>query len=73
MTGDFREAKPVLEAAVAEQPDNATAWSNLGFARLETGDREGACEALEKAGSLPSTDAQLRSDMAILAERANCS
>jgi predicted Zn-dependent protease len=43
------QALPLLEQAVKDTPDFGDAWSNLAWARLETGDRDGACTAAEEA------------------------
>ncbi|MGE0233639.1 MAG: hypothetical protein AB7O39_10815 [Flavobacteriaceae bacterium] len=67
-----KEALAVLEIAVEEAPDHATAWSNLGFARFYDGDKEGACAAVEKSVSLRSGN-PLPSDIQLLREWAGCS
>ncbi|MCA9285714.1 MAG: tetratricopeptide repeat protein [Phycisphaerales bacterium] len=43
------EAKVRLERATARQPENATAWTNLGLARKELGDVAGAIESHQRA------------------------
>lgn len=43
------QALPVLEQAVKDTPDFGDAWTNLAWARLQTGDRDGACAAAEEA------------------------
>jgi Tfp pilus assembly protein PilF len=65
------EALPVLEQAVKDAPKFGDAWSNLGFARFQTGDRSGACAAAAAAAGLtPSADAQ--SDLQVLKAQAKC-
>lgn len=43
------EAAHAFAAAVADRPDCAEAWNNLGIVRAELGDRDGAEEALRRA------------------------
>lgn len=43
------EAGEQFEAAVRTAPDYAEAWNNLGIVRGETGDRDGAITALQRA------------------------
>ncbi|MFC0243507.1 hypothetical protein [Rhodopseudomonas telluris] len=65
------QARTILEEAVTATPDLADAWSNLGFARAETGDKPGACAAAEEAAKhKPSTS--LLGDIALLRSRAGC-
>ncbi len=47
-----KEAQAQLEQAVVETPDLPDAWSNLGFARFQNGDGDGACAAAARAGKL---------------------
>jgi tetratricopeptide (TPR) repeat protein len=44
----YSGALPWLEKAVAELPDLAACWSDLGLARVMTGDRQGALEAFDR-------------------------
>jgi Tfp pilus assembly protein PilF len=65
------QARAILEEAVAATPDLADAWSNLGFARVDTGDKPGACAAAEEAAKhKPSTN--VLGDIALLRNRAGC-
>lgn len=65
------EALPLLEQAVKDTPDFGDAWTNLAWARLQTGDRDGACTAVEEAAKLrPSSNANL--DLAELRNGAQC-
>ncbi|MDH8014031.1 hypothetical protein QIH10_28220, partial [Klebsiella pneumoniae] len=43
------DAQPVLEQAVIDAPNFGDAWSNLAFARIQNGDRTGACAAADEA------------------------
>jgi len=66
-----QEARVVLEQAVVEAPELADAWSNLGFARLQSGDASGACAAADEAATRkPSTT--VASDLAQLRRTAAC-
>jgi Tfp pilus assembly protein PilF len=52
------QALPVLEQAIKDTPDFGDAWTNLAWARLQTGDRDGACAAVAEAMTRrPSSDA----------------
>jgi Tfp pilus assembly protein PilF len=44
-----REAQAVLEQAVKDAPDFRDAWTNLAWARLQTGDAVAACAAADEA------------------------
>ena len=63
------QALAVLEQAVKDTPDFGDAWTNLAWARLHTGDRDGACAAAADAMTRrPSSNAsvdlnRLRSDV----------
>ncbi|SEP12961.1 tetratricopeptide repeat protein [Rhodopseudomonas pseudopalustris] len=66
-----QEARAVLEQAIADTPDLADAWSNLGFARLQAGDAAAACAAADEAGKRkPSSN--VASDLALLRNTAQC-
>jgi predicted Zn-dependent protease len=49
MENRVADAKPVLEQAVIDKPDLGDAWAYLAFARLKTGDNNGACVAADEA------------------------
>ena len=66
------DARPVLEQAVVDVPRFADAWSNLAFARLQTGDRPGACVAAAKAEKFANSG-NVKSDIALLKRQAECS
>jgi Tfp pilus assembly protein PilF len=65
------EARPVLEQAVIDAPKFGNGWSNLAFARLQTGDRSGACAAAAEAEKLINLD-NVRSDLVLLKRQAKC-
>lgn len=50
--GRGSEALWLYEALAAERPDDFETWNNLGNARLELGDRDGAVGALDRARAL---------------------
>jgi hypothetical protein len=64
------EALALLELSVVDQRDSGMNWSNLGFARLQNGDRVGACAAADEAAgrAVPNE----RSDIAILKAQSGC-
>jgi predicted Zn-dependent protease len=66
-----REAQPLLERAVIDEPDSGTSWSNLGLARLQNDDREGACAAAN-AAARRSNPSNVQSDLAVLRSQARC-
>lgn len=55
--GKASEAIAIYEAVVADQPESTRAMINLGVARRELGDMEGAMEAFRQAIALDPTDA----------------
>jgi Tfp pilus assembly protein PilF len=65
------DARPILEQAVVDAPKFGNAWSNLAFARLQTGDRSGACAAATEAAKLVNFD-NVNSDIALLRREAKC-
>lgn len=65
------DALPVLEQAVIDSPELGDAWSNLAFARLQTGNRVTACEAAAEAAKRKPT-AAVNTDLAILRSKAEC-
>lgn len=52
-TGDIRGTVKAFEHAVAEQPDLAVAWLNLGLLHRDQGDHDKARDALQNAAALP--------------------
>ncbi len=69
--GKPREALPILEEAVRDFPSNPTAWSNLAFARLKDGQRDRACDAINKSARLK-PPANVAGDLKILVAKAKC-
>jgi predicted Zn-dependent protease len=65
------EARPLLEQAVKDAPKFGNAWSNLAFARLQTGDGPGACVAAAEAEKLLNLE-NVKSDIALLKRVAKC-
>jgi len=71
MAKRYREAQPVLEQAVIDMPDFGDAFGYLAFARLQTGDRAGACAASATAFEKKPSQSVLR-DMVRLRKEAQC-
>ena len=46
---ELEAARKTLDAALALQPDDYTTWAGLGYARLRSGDPDGAIDALVRA------------------------
>ncbi len=65
------DARPLLEQAVVETPKFGNAWSNLAFARMQTGDRLGACAAASEAEKLANLE-NVKSDIILLKRQGNC-
>jgi len=65
------DARPVLEQAVVDAPKFGNAWSNLAFARMQTGDRPGACAAAAEAEKLTNLE-NASSDIALLKRDGKC-
>ena len=66
-----QEALTVLEQATRDTPDFADAWSNLAFARLQTGDAKAACAAVDQAGKLKLSP-NVAGDLNIVRRQASC-
>jgi len=62
----YSGALPWLEKAVAELPDLAACWSDLGLARVMTGDRQGALEAFDRTLELAPDWAVARHNRGVL-------
>ena len=71
IVGRPKDARPVLEQAVNDAPGFSSAWSNLAFARLQTGDAKGACDAAVEAEVRNPAD-NIKSDLNILRQAAKC-
>ncbi len=61
----FPEARSFLEQAVEIDPSNARAWSILGAARRQLGDRSAAAEAFRRAYELSPEDPQAMGHLAL--------
>lgn len=62
--GRWPEAAGAARAALALDPDNATAWANLGVALYKLGDSPGARQALERSLTLNPKNDPLRGVLA---------
>jgi predicted Zn-dependent protease len=65
------DARPFLEQAVIDTPEFESAWSNLAFARLQTGDPPGACLAAAEAEKHV-TSVEVKGDITLLRRYAKC-
>lgn len=54
----FSEAVPVFTKARDSDPGHFMSWLNLGWAKLLSGDREGACEIVEAVSSDPDFESE---------------
>lgn len=70
MAGRPREARPLLERAVHDDPDWAVPKSNLAFAVLQMGDAAEACRLADQVTGRDS--AFVMQDVALLKQQANC-
>lgn len=66
------DAGPILEQAVKDLPTSGTAWSDLALARLQTGNKAGACLAAARA-EMFSDEADANSDIERIRREAGCS
>ena len=67
----YRDAQPVLEKAVADTADFGDAWAYLAFAKLQNGDKAGACvDAAEARKRKPSRNTVR--DLAHIEKDAQC-
>jgi hypothetical protein len=67
--GRWPEAEGAARAALALDPDNATAWANLGVALYKLGDSPGARQALERSLTLNPKNDPLRAVLAQLPQK----
>ena len=58
--GSWREAAFRFERAIAAEESNARAWNNLGVARENLGELDGAKEAYERAMALAPDERRIR-------------
>jgi Flp pilus assembly protein TadD len=70
IAGRPREAKPLLEQAVRDNPDWAVPKSNLAFAVLQTGDAADACRLAAQITGRDLTSVER--DLALLKQQAKC-
>lgn len=67
----YRDAQPVLEKAVVDSADFGDAWAYLAFAKLQNGDKAGACvDAAEARKRKPSRNTVR--DLAHIEKDAQC-
>ena len=67
----YRDAQPVLEKAVADTADFGDAWAYLAFAKLQNGDKPGACADAEQARKRKPSRGTVR-DLAHIEKDAQC-
>ncbi|MCO5131171.1 MAG: hypothetical protein M9932_11460 [Xanthobacteraceae bacterium] len=67
----YREAQPVLEKAVVDTADVGDAWAYLAFAKLQNGDKRGACVDAAQARKHNPSRATVR-DLAHIEKDAQC-
>ena len=61
----YQEAADILQQAVAIDPSSAQAWSNLGAARRQMGERAAAAEAFRRAYELEPGNAEALGNLAL--------
>jgi predicted Zn-dependent protease len=66
-----RDAQPILEQAVIDNPKFPMAWSNLAFARQLNGNDAGACAAAAEAAKL-SPPSNIQTELQIVRTQAKC-
>lgn len=67
----YRDAQPVLEKAVVDTADFGDAWAYLAFAKLQNGDKAGACVDAAEARKRKPSRATVR-DLAHIEKDAQC-
>lgn len=67
----YRDAQPVLEKAVIDTADFGDAWAYLAFAKLQNGDKAGACVDAAEARKRKPSRATVR-DLAHIEKDAQC-
>lgn len=67
----YRDAQPVLEKAVVETADFGDAWAYLAFAKLQNGDKAGACADAAEARKRKPSRSTVR-DLAHIEKDAKC-
>ena len=71
MAKRYRDAQPVLDQAVVDTPDFGDTWGYLAFARLQNGDKAGACTAAAEASNRKPSRSTVR-DLIHLRKDAQC-
>lgn len=69
--GDWRAAGARLDSVTAAAPQLASAWTNLGIARIKLGNLDGAHQALQQAIELDSTQAEAWNQLGMLYRRSS--
>lgn len=67
----YRDAQPVLEKAVVDTADFGDAWAYLAFAKLQNGDKAGACTDAAEARKQKPSRSTVR-DLAHIEKDAEC-
>lgn len=67
----YRDAQPVLEKAVVDTADFGDAWAYLAFAKLQNGDKAGACTDAAEARKQKPSRSTVR-DLAHIEKDAQC-
>lgn len=67
----YRDAQPVLEKAVVDTADFGDAWAYLAFAKLQNGDKVGACTDAAEARKRKPSRSTVR-DLAHIEKDAQC-
>ena len=67
----YRDAQPVLEKAVVDTADFGDAWAYLAFAKLQNGDKAGACVDASEARKRKPSRSTVR-DLAHIEKDAKC-
>ncbi len=67
----YRDAQPVLEKAVVDSADFGDAWAYLAFAKLQNGDKAGACVDAAEARKRKPSRSTVR-DLAHIEKDAKC-
>lgn len=67
----YRDAQPVLEKAVVDTADFGDAWAYLAFAKLQNGDKAGACVDAAEARKQKPSRSTVR-DLAHIEKDAQC-
>ncbi|BCW91010.1 Beta-barrel assembly-enhancing protease [Alphaproteobacteria bacterium SO-S41] len=66
--GDFPHARQSYEAALAISPNNPAILNNLGLSYMMAGDKQNAAKYLRMAAAAPGANAQVRANLAMVAD-----